>query len=64
MARADGLTFTEGLRREPNLTPAYLKRMALLHLRIHNCEATHFAEQEDIHLRMVSTAKDNALIRA
>jgi hypothetical protein len=32
--------------------------MALLHLRNHDCEATHFAEQEDIHLRMVSTAKD------
>ena len=64
MARADGPTFAEGLRREPNMAPAYLKQMALLHLRIHNCQATDFAEQEDIHLRMVSTAKDNALIRA
>ena len=42
MARADGPTFTEGLRREPNIAPAYLKQMALLHLRIHNCQATHF----------------------
>jgi aminoglycoside phosphotransferase (APT) family kinase protein len=43
MARADGRTFSEGLRREPNMAPAYLRQMALLHLRIHNCQATHFA---------------------
>ena len=42
MARADGPTFTEGLRRE-NMAPAYLRQMALLHLRIHNCQAAHFA---------------------
>jgi len=46
MARADGPTFTEGLRREPNMAPAYLKQIALLHLRIHNCQATHFASLE------------------
>ncbi len=46
MARADGPTFAEGMRREPNLADEYLKPMALLHLRIHNCQATHFASLE------------------
>src|SRR5277367_6330610 len=59
MARADGLTFTEGLRREPNLTPAYLKQMALLHLRIHNCQAAHFAS---VNARLAANIRQTVML--
>ena len=43
MSRAAGPSFAEAIRTASEMAPAYLKAMALLHLRAHTCLGVHFA---------------------
>lgn len=43
MDRADGLSFGEAMRQHPDLVPAHLQEMALLHLRVHSHPGTQLA---------------------
>jgi aminoglycoside phosphotransferase (APT) family kinase protein len=40
MTRAEGPSFAEAMRREPDLVPKYLRQMALLQRRVHSHQAT------------------------
>ena len=54
MGRAAGPSFAEAIRTAPEMAPAYLEAMALLHLRAHACLGVHFAGLKarlDAHIR-------------
>jgi aminoglycoside phosphotransferase len=42
MARADGPSFADAMKLQPELLPKYLQRMALLQLRVHSHPGTWF----------------------
>jgi Ser/Thr protein kinase RdoA (MazF antagonist) len=42
MSRAPGRSFVDAVRQQPDLLPAYLKEMALLHLRVHEHPGAQF----------------------
>jgi aminoglycoside phosphotransferase (APT) family kinase protein len=43
MTRAEGPSFGDAVRRQPDLVPTYLKQMALLQRRVHSHQATQLA---------------------
>ena len=69
MSRADGPSFAEAVRRQPELLPLYLKEMARLHVRVHEHPGTQFPGAKarlaaDIGTaHMLGRARQDALLR-